>query len=275
MKQFYLFTIIILTIASCSDDHKGAIQRLENSRQFLSVQEFGKAKAEIDSLNKLYPKSFEQREAGILLLDSIRKAENNYIIGNMDKQLADQEPVLEKMKGDFVFLKDEKYQETGSYISKNIAGSGVLSNTTLRVGVEEDGRIYLESVYVGGQKHNRLKVSAGDLFAETLEAEGDGFVYRFTDLGKTYEVIRFIGANENKVSKFIAENSKSTLKVQLSGQHTTSYTLSQTLKDAVRKSYELSSQMLLVDSLKAEKEKAEFRNFYLDNDKQLTIPIEE
>lgn len=33
--------------------------------------------------------------------------------------------------------------------------------------------------------------------------------------------------------------------------------------------------MLLIDSLKTVKEKAEFKNYYLDNDKQLTTPIVE
>lgn len=275
MKQFCLFTIILFLAGACTQDHRPAMQRLENARAYLAQQEFDKAKAEIDSLNKLHPKSFDQRKAGIPLLDSIRKAENIFIIADMDQQLEGLEPVLEKMKADFVFQKDEKYQETGAYIPKALLGSGVLSYTTLHAGVEEDGRIYLESIYIGGQKHNQLKVTAGDSFAETLPVDEDGFAHRFTDLGKTYEVIKFIGESENHVARFVAENADSNLKVQLSGQHTTTYALPKNIKEAIKKSVDLSSQMLLIDSLKTVKEQAEFKNFYLDNGRQTSVAVEE
>lgn len=266
---------VVLLATSCSDNHQAAERHLSNARTLLTQSEFALAKAELDSINTLYPKSFDQRKAAVPLLDSIRKAENNFLIAGVDAQLNELEPIVEKLKQDFVFQKDEKYQETGSYIPKATAGNGVLSFTTLHSGVEEDGRIYLESIFIGGQKHNKLAVKVGGEFAESLIVEGDGYIHRFTDLGKTYEVIRLIGTNENGVAKFIADNVKSPMTVQLLGSHTASYPLPQNIKNAIAKSVELSEYMLTIDSLKSEKEKAEFKNFYLDNGKQTTVPLAE
>ncbi len=267
--------LVILLASSCSDNHQVAERHLSNARTLLAQSEFELAKAELDSINTLYPKSFEQRKAAVPLLDSIRRAENNALIADVEAQLSELMPIVEKLKSDFVFQKDEKYQETGSYIPKATAGSGVLSYTTLHSGVEEDGRVYLESIFIGGQKHNKLMIKVGGESAESLVVEGDGYIHRFTDLGKTYEVIRLIGANENGVAKFIAEKAKSPMTVQLLGSHMASYTLPQNIKNAIAKSVELSEYMLTIDSLKSEKEKAEFKNFYLDNGKQTAVPLAE
>lgn len=277
MKHFFISISVLLAAftVSCSKNHQAAEKHLSNARVLLSQNEFEQAKAELDSINTNYPKSFDQRKAGVLLLDSIRKAENVFLIAEVDAKLVELTPVLENLKKDFVFQKDEKYQETGAYVPKTTAGSGILSYTTLHSGVEEDGRVFLESIFIGGQKHDKVIVKSGSETAESLVVEGDGYIHRFTDLGKSYEVIRLIGSNENGVAKFISDNAKSAISVQLTGSHTASYTLPQNIKNAIAKSHELSTCMLLIDSLKMEKEKAEFKNFYLDNGKQTTVPVNE
>lgn len=277
MKQYFIYIAVLATalVVSCSNKHEAAQQRLVNARAFLAQHEFEKAKAELDSIQILDPKAFDQRHAAVPLLDSIRRAENYAKIMAVDMQLVELEPLVANLKADFVYQKDAKYQETGDYVPKSIAGSGVIAFTTLHAGVEESGRVYLESKYIGSQKHNKVKVTSGNLSAETLAINGDGYVHRFSDLGKNYEVIRIVGNYENGVAKFIAENAKSTIKVELQGAQSTSYTLPNNIKNAISQSYNLSVQMLLLDSLKTDKERAEFKNYYLDNDKQLTKPIEE
>lgn len=275
MKQFFIISIITLALfsQSCSDKHQAAQQHLNNARRLLNEQNFTQAKAEIDSINKLYPKSFEQRRASIPLLDSIRKAENIFIINEIEPQLLDLEKEIEEMKSDFLFQKDAKYQETGTYVPKITGGSGVLSYTTLLSGVEENGRLFLKSIYIGSQKHNKIKVSDGKQEVESLEIEGDGSVYRFSDLGQNYETITISDVHDNGVAKFIADNVDKNLKVTLTGANTNSYTLPQNIKKAILQSYQLSTQMLLMDSLKTEKEKAEYKNFYLDNGRRTEVPL--
>ena len=277
MKQYIILSCILLgaLFYSCSDDHKPAQQHLTHARTYLAEQEFGKAKAEIDSINTLYPKSFEQRKAAVPLLDSIRKAENLFIIAQVDSQLVTLESEVENLKKDFLFQKDAKYQDTGTYVPKSTGGTGILSYTTLLSGVEENGRLFLKSIYIGAQKHNKIKVSNGNEEVESLEVQGDGSIYRFSDLGQNYETITLSDAHDNGVAKFIVNNVDKNLKVTLGGMNTNSYTLPLNIKKAIAQSYELSTQMLLIDSLKTEKEKAEYKNFYLDNGRRTDVPIEE
>ena len=86
-------------------------------------------------------------------------------------------------------------------------------------------------------------------------------------MGKEYEVIRFVGASENGIGKFIYVNSQTPLTVTLDGQSKYSYQISQSVKSAIGKSVQLSTIMLQIDSLKTAKEKAEFHIYYIDNKK--------
>jgi hypothetical protein len=69
------------------------------------------------------------------------------------------------------------------------------------------------------------------------------------------------------MAKFIFVNMDKPLTATIEGQGRYTYTLSQPVKSAIAKSYQLSVMMLQLDSLKTEKEKAEYRVYYLDNKK--------
>lgn len=268
MQNFLKIAFVFLSIlfVACGSKDNGARMRLDAARLFYEQKEFGLAKLEIDSLNKLYPKAIEERKASLLLLDSVRRAESIEIIANCDTLITATSPELDKKKNLFSLQRNKEYQEKGTYIPKETASSGVITSTILRSGVGEDGVLFLESVFVGSkQKHDKIKVSKKDgTFAQSLPVTDDGANYRFSNLGKDYEIIRFTGNNENNVAKFIFANAGEHLTVTLEGQGKYSYTLSPTLKNAIAKSYELSSMMLQLDSLKTAKEKAEFHIYNLD-----------
>jgi len=136
----------------------------------------------------------------------------------------------------------------------------------LRSGVTEDGKLYVESVFIGSQKHNKLRVSLKDgSFAETQAVTDDGLNYRFSNMGKNYEIVRFAGPDENGVGKFIFSNSDKALTATITGNGKYSYTLPQVTKSAIAKSYELSVMMSQLDSLKTAKEMAAFRLYNMDN----------
>lgn len=260
------FTLLTIFLFACEAKDNGAKLSLETAKDFFYKGEFELAKQEIDSLNLLYPKAIEERRASLVLLDSVRRGENNHTIKECDSLIALFNPRIEECKSQFLFQRNKEYQEIGAYVPKEIASSGPITGTILRSGVGEDGVLYLESVYVGEQKHNKIRIATRDgSFVESLPVTDDGLLYRFSNLGKNYEVIRFVGEKENGVAKFIFVNKDAPLTVTLDGQNKYSYTLSQTLKSAVSKSYELSTMMLQCDSLKTAKEKAEFKNYNLDN----------
>ncbi|MBK5719347.1 hypothetical protein JGH11_00545 [Dysgonomonas sp. Marseille-P4677] len=271
MQNYYRNTLIflLLFLLSCNKKDDGALLRLNIARQFYAEKQYQKAKDEIDSLKILYPKSYDEIRAGLAFLDTIRRAENVQTITECDSLIILYEPEITKMKAAFSFQKNKEYQETGTYIPKESVSGGVITQTTLRSGVIEDGTLYIESVFVGSkQKHNQIKVSTKDgSYAQSLPVNDDGLNYRFSNMGKEYEIIRFAGNSENGIARFIFTNAQVPLTVSLEGQGKYSYQISQTIKSAISKSFQLSTMMLQLDSLKTAKEKAEYHIYYLDNKK--------
>lgn len=89
--------------------------------------------------------------------------------------------------------------------------------------------------------------------------------FRFSNLGKQFEVIKFAGKDDNGVSKFIVTHIDKPVTVTISGQGNITYNLSANAKSAINKTYDLSVMMTQLDSLKTEKEKAQYKLHYLDN----------
>lgn len=265
LSKYFGFFLLLLFL-SCSKDNKNeANLRLLAARDHFNNGDYTLAIQEIDSLNKLYPEAIAERKVARTLLDSARRGENNEIVRICDSLINDFHPKLEREKMKFVYQINKKYQDEGTYLPKELS-SDLIHSTGLRAGVSEAGEFYIESVFVGDQRHNRLKVSSKDgSSAETLPVNDDGLNYHFSNLGKKYEIIRFSELNENRVGEFVDSHSDKSLKVTLSGSGSTSYPLSQISKTAIIKSYQLSILIQRIDSLKIEKEKAQFKLYNLDN----------
>lgn len=265
-RHLWLIAFLLLSV-SCSDKTEGAKKQLEFARQLYAEGYYDSAKHQIDSIKILYPKAYDQIKSGLALLDSVRRGQNATNIAFCDSIIKAFQPKIDSVKKYFVYQRDKNYQDAGFFIPREIASGGVLTGTTIRTGVAEDGYMYIESIFVGGnQRHNKIKVSAKDgSFAESLPVTDDGLNFRFSNMGKQFEVIKFTKASDNGVGRFIFANAGKPLTITLDGAAKYSYTLSQPLKNAVVKSFQLSQMMLQMDSLKTEREKSEFKNYYLDN----------
>lgn len=269
LKYIPLFSIIPLFFA-CSNENKGAKDMLANARKQYDAKEYTLAQQQLDSIHILFPEAVDERKAAIALLDSLRKDENTQIIAHCDSLITLYEFEADNKKKLFSYQRNEKYQDAGAYIPKESVTSFV-NSTNLRSGVEENGKIYLESVYIGGQKHTKITVTTKDgSSAQSREVTDDGFNYQFESMGTSREVIKFDYLNENGVAKFIADNKDKPLTLTLGGKATSSYILNQSMKNAIAKSVALSDLMMAIDSLKTKKEEAEFKNYYLENEKKLT-----
>lgn len=252
---------------SCGDKHKEAKQYIQNIREVYESGDYETAKQRIDSIQILYPKSFDQIKEALALLQDVRRAQDTKQVEFCDSAIAVLQPKIDAAKQSFVYDRNKEYEEKGRYLPK-ATYSTVLTGTLLRSGVEEDGTLFLESVYVGGQMHDKLKVSTKDgSFAETLPVNDEGMNFRFTDMGKQYETIKFAKDNENGVAKFIFTYSDKPLTVTLKGKNTTSYPLSNIAKKAIGNSLQLSSLILEMDSLKNLKETTLVKIKYIDSKK--------
>lgn len=267
MYSLYIYPLlfILLSFLSCSKQNDDANLKLLGAREYFNKGEYTLAIQEIDSLNKLFPNAIVERKAAVLLLDSARRGENHKIISVCDSLIKEYQSKVDGEKKKFTFQINKKYQNEGTYLPKESA-SDLIHSTTLRSGVSEAGRFFIESVFVGNQRHDRLKVSLKDgSFVETLPVTDDGLNFRFSNMGKNYEVIRFSELDENGVGDFLNAHSDKSLTITLYGAGTTLYPLSQISRSAIIKSYQLSVLMQRLDSLKTEKEKAQFKIYNLDN----------
>lgn len=273
----YIILIPILSLFfSCSPKDTGATERLTMARAALSDKDFALAKMHIDSIKILFPKAYDAQRDGLALLDTVRRAENDFIIAQCESDVALLSSKIDSMKTNFAYSINKEYQDVGVYVPKDIWNNGQLTQTTLRPGVKENGELFIESIYIGGQMHDHLKVSVKDgSFAETQTVNDDGFNFRFSNLGKQFEVIRFESNVLNNIADFIDLNKTQPITVTLEGNSKYSYQLLPNVKNAVRKSIDFSKVILLIDSLKQETEKAQFRNFKLDEKKQKTTITEQ
>lgn len=263
--------LMILTTVSCGDKkNQQAIQYLNNIRTLYEQGQYETALQQIDSIQILFPKAFQEIKDGLALKQEVRRASDQKQIALCDSLVVTYQPKIDSIKKLFTYRK-EKDDDYGVYISKAVSGDTPAS-TMLRSGVNDNGSMYIESVYIGGQIHNTIRVSTkDDKSAESLPIEGDGFVFRFSHMGKQYEIIQATSVHDNGLAHFIAY-ADAPLTVTLKGKNTTSFPLSNIQKKAITDSYQLSRLMLQQDSLATAKDKAQMRIKYLDARRD-SIPV--
>lgn len=252
-------SILVLSFSlmayACADKNEGAQVFLDEAKSLYEQGKYDESKSMIDSIKKVYPKALPQIKEGVSLLKEVRIGKNKMLITMSDSLLVIHEAKLESLKKGFIYTINKAYQDQGVYLPKGTPTTN--EATYLRSGVAADGLPFLESVYAGAGMHNQIAVKTKDgLSAESLTVTDDGLNFRFSNLGKQYEVIKFIPAHQNGVVEFISSNVEKPIILTLKGKNAYSYTLSSTQKKDVAKSLELSVAMLQVDSLKSVKEKA-------------------
>lgn len=268
-NNVYLLVLVFALLASaCSKSNKEAENYLQDIQSLYQEGNYELAKQKIDSIQILYPKAFDQIKEGMALLQDVRRAQDSRQVAYCDSSITILSSRIDSLKQSFVYERDKEYEEMGRFLPKPTSGK-ILTSTMLRSGVNEDGSLYIESVYIGGQYHNKVYVADKDgSYAETLEVSDDGLNFRFNDMGKQYEVIKFGKSDENGVAKFIYACMDKPLTVTLKGKNSTSYLLSAMVKKSIADAYQLSTTMLEMDSLNNVKEIAQKRLEYLDIQKE-------
>lgn len=277
LKKWFLKTIFFvlflalffLTLLSCVNKSKKASDYLRNAENEYLAGNYENAKSNIDSIKLLFPKAFKEIREGFDLMQVVRKAENKRNISFIDSMIDANIIKLKELQRNFDFVRDENYQEFGNYIPKLTPLSQSLTTNNLRSGVSEKGILFLESVLIGDNlNHSKIRISTPDgSYAETLEVTADGLNYKFTTSEKRYEIVRFIGGDENGVAEFIYTFQDRPLTLTYLGRRNKSIPLSKATKTAISQSFEMSSVLLEMEDLKYEKGKTEALLRYLEQRK--------
>ena len=203
MRKTLLLLVVTVFVISCGESiEQKATRHLDNAKEAFSTGNYNLAKQEIDSIRILYPKAFDTRRQGIKLMQQIEESEQLRTIEYEDSMIAAAKEAFEKIKGNFSFEKDERFQDIGLYTIKSQAPSRNYDRIYVRGQVDELGRMTLISHYQGSSflHHDQIRFNVDDNYVETPVSDDR---HEFTDLGINYERLSFISGNDGGAAAFI------------------------------------------------------------------------
>ena len=268
MKNCSAILLFVLLLAGCGEG-KEAQMLLEEAKIMYENKHFIAAKSMIDSINITFPREIEVRKEALTLMRLVERGESAQNISYCDSLLPIRTGELDNLKKGFVFEKDSVYDEIGNFIWKAMTIERNTERSYIRCGVNENGEMYMASVYFGGRaiEHSGLKLSVKDgTFAETPVIPYDGGVnYRFKDLGNTTEVVTYMGDHCKSIANFVsAIDPKERIKAEYTGGKPFTLYLSDNDKKAINATYELASVLSEISILQKEKAKSEKKIILID-----------
>ncbi len=262
MKKKMLLYILpaLFILAGCNQDTKDAQAMLTKATLMYEHDELAGAKSEIDSLRAQFPKELKVLKDGLTLMRQIEGKESERNIAYIDSLLPIRQQEAETLVKGFVFEKDAEYEEIGNYIWKPQVLERNIERSYIRCGVNEEGEMYLASVYHGAKplKHTGITLSIGnDLSCSTASIPYDGGLnYRFENLGMTTEVVTYKGANGNDAIRFIYDNAAARIKVAYTGGTSYIIYMADADKKALTATYNLAACLSDIHQMGIAKSKA-------------------
>lgn len=260
MKLLNILLIIPL-LAGCGESRE-ARQRLDEATALYENKQFAAAKSIIDTINIRYPREIAVRKEALTLMRLTERGECERNIAYCDSMLPLYTAEAETLKKTFVFEKDTAYDETGRYVPPAMTIERNVERSYIRCGVNEEGEMYMASVYCGISplNHTGLKLSTRDgLLAETPSIPYDGGLnYRFKDQGNTTEVVTYSGEHCKSIAGFFyAIDERERIKAEYTGGKPFSLYLSDADKKNIRATCELAAVLSEITAMQKEIIRAE------------------
>ena len=260
MKKIGLSALLALALLTgCGDGgEKQAQLHLQKAEQALLLENFSEAKLQIDSIKMLYPKAFEARKQGIKVMQQVDLKEQTKTLAYLDSVMLVKQAQLDSIKGDFVLEKDTAYQDIGNYFYPTQTVEKSLGRSFLRGQVNELGEMSLTSIYcAGGQLHHTsVKVSVGELFAETSVSKDS---YETTDLGKTIEKSDYKIGEDGGVVGFIIANQDKNIQLHFIGDKTYRTFMDKNDRKAIVKLAELARVLSSMEEIRKQQKEASLK----------------
>ena len=255
MKKTILpLLMALLMLSACNQDKREARQLLDRANKAYQAGRLEEAIQLADSIGVLYPKVYEVRHAANRLGYDITKSQLLRDVHFIDSVLSVKRPELEAMLPRFSYERDTAYQQMGRYLWPTQVIEKNTSRSYLRFQTEENGKMSLTSVYVGGQPihHTSVKVSAPDGTYVETPASPDS--YETTNLGLTIEKADYPQDNDGGVADFIAMHADQNLTMVFIGDRTQRVALTPADRQACREVLELSNRLKLIKQLTEDQE---------------------
>lgn len=260
MKKAGLTTLVLAALlTACGSDDKKAGELFQRAELSFADGDYSLAKLQIDSIRTLYPKAFDVRKSAVRLMQQVDLKEQQKTLVYLDSVMAVKQAELDSIKGRFVLEKDTAYQEVGNYFYPTQVVEKNIGRSFLRGQVNEMGEMSLTSIYCAGGNihHTAVKVSAGDLFAET-PASVDS--YETTDLGKAIEKADYKLGNDGGVIAFLVANrDKKNIRLEFIGDRNYKTVMQPNDVKAIAELSELARILTGIEEIKKEQKEANLK----------------
>lgn len=260
MKKAGLTTLVLAALlTACGSDDKKAGELFQRAELSFADGDYSLAKLQIDSIRTLYPKAFDVRKAAVRLMQQVDLKEQQKTLVYLDSVMAVKQAELDAIKGRFVLEKDTAYQEVGNYFYPTQVVEKNIGRSFLRGQVNELGEMSLTSIYCAGGNihHTAVKVTAGDLFAET-PASPDS--YETTDLGKAIEKADYKLGNDGGVIAFLVANrDKKNIRLEFIGDRNYKTVMQPNDVKAIAELSELARILTGIEEIKKEQKEANLK----------------
>lgn len=260
MKKAGLTTLVLAALlTACGSDDKKAGELFQRAELSFADGDYSLAKLQIDSIRTLYPKAFDVRKAAVRLMQQVDLKEQQKTLVYLDSVMAVKQAELDAIKGRFVLEKDTAYQEVGNYFYPTQVVEKNIGRSFLRGQVNELGEMSLTSIYCAGGNihHTAVKVTAGDLFAET-PASLDS--YETTDLGKAIEKADYKLGNDGGVIAFLVANrDKKNIRLEFIGDRNYKTVMQPNDVKAIAELSELARILTGIEEIKKEQKEANLK----------------
>ncbi|MDR0394717.1 MAG: hypothetical protein LBH77_06120 [Tannerella sp.] len=261
--------LFFLLLSGCNSERKEAEKRLKEAENLYENKQFSTVKSLIDSINTLYPREIAVRKEALTLMRLVERGEGEKNIAYCDSLLPIRLQEAEELKKGFVFEKDTAYDAIGRYIRQTMTVERNVERSYIRCGVDEEGEMYMASVYFGGKPidHLGLKFSTKDgVVAETPLIPYDGGLnYRFKDMGNTTEVVTYKGEHCKTIADLVyIIDLKERVKAEYTGGKPYTLYLSENDKKAIKATYELATVLSEIHAMQNEKVRSERKIMRID-----------
>lgn len=260
MKKAGLTTLVLAALlTACGSDNKKAGELFQRAELSFADGDYSLAKLQIDSIRTLYPKAFDVRKSAVRLMQQVDLKEQQKTLVYLDSVMAVKQAELDAIKGRFVLEKDTAYQEVGNYFYPTQVVEKNIGRSFLRGQVNELGEMSLTSIYCAGGNihHTAVKVTAGDLFAET-PASPDS--YETTDLGKAIEKADYKLGNDGGVIAFLVANrDKKNIRLEFIGDRNYKTVMQPNDVKAIAELSELARILTGIEEIKKEQKEANLK----------------
>lgn len=264
--KYFLLTVFSVALSmSCNNLEKKAEAIYHEAESAYTSGWYDKAKNLIDSIRHTYPKAFETRKKSIALMQKIEIGEQEKTLIYLDSMQNEYTRKFDSVKEKYLFLKNNEYQDFGTYICPRQDLNRHNDRSMLYSSVDETGKMKITSIYYGKRsvEHHSIKVESlkDKSFIQTKHSDN---YYSSNHSGMITEKTEYeVGNTDNGLAEFIIYNRNNKMYASYIGIRPYKRQLTKAEIESVIEIYDLHKILKSLDEINKQKKEAQNKlNFF-------------